>query len=431
MLFINTLKAPFITHMIGSTTKSFANIVMAGEMIENAIRGGKIEVRETIRRPAPRKKDSEVNNASTYNKGYSKAVTINQPKVVTAGQQGSTRQESSPRQNADKIQFTPIPMTYKELYNTLLEERIVSPYYLQPMQPPYPKWYDSNAQCNYHTGATGRSIENCIAFKRVVERLLKLGVVKLEDMPSTANPLPNHGDNGVNVIGEDLKRKTKGDISKVNTLMRIIWREMARRGLIKSSFEERNKEPRNYCEFHKVDGHEIQDCAEFRALIQSLMDNKELEFYEEGSEGGNIHTTKGELTNQKVNYPRVIISRPRNTEGGAQIAPKVIIQKPVSFPYKNNKVVPWNYKYNIMTPKVVITASTSKEVQREGFYMRNGRRYDSVNIITEPVKSKDVPVELKKEFDTLINVPVKEEKAKEFLKFLKHSEYSVAEQLRK
>ena len=42
MLFINTLKVPFIIHMIGSTTKSFVDIVMAGEMIENAIRGGKI-----------------------------------------------------------------------------------------------------------------------------------------------------------------------------------------------------------------------------------------------------------------------------------------------------------------------------------------------------------------------------------------------------
>ncbi|KAA3484368.1 hypothetical protein EPI10_006454 [Gossypium australe] len=214
MLFINTLKAPFITHMIGSTTKSFADIVMAGEMIENAIRGGKIEAGETTKRSAPRKKDNEVNNTSTY-KGNSKTVTINQPKVVTTGQQGSTRQESSLRQNADKIQFTPIPMTYKELYNTLLEERIVSPYYLQPMQPPYPKWYDSNAQCDYHAGATGHSIENCTAFKRVVERLLKLGVVKLEDMPSAANPLPNHGDNGVNAIGEDLIRKTKGDILEV------------------------------------------------------------------------------------------------------------------------------------------------------------------------------------------------------------------------
>ncbi|KAA3484369.1 hypothetical protein EPI10_006455 [Gossypium australe] len=161
------------------------------------------------------------------------------------------------------------------------------------------------------------------------------------------------------------------------------------------------------------------------------MDNKELEFYEEGSEGGNIHTTEGELTNQKVNYPRVIISRPRNTEGGTQITPKVIIQRPVSFLYKDNKVVPWNYNCNITTPKVIITTSTSKEVQREGFYTQNGKRYDSVNIKTEPAKAKDVPIELEEGLDNLVNVPMKKKEAKEFLKFLKHSEYSVVKQLHK
>ncbi|KAA3462090.1 hypothetical protein EPI10_028612 [Gossypium australe] len=40
MLFINTLKAPFINHMFGSATKSFSNIVMSGEMIENMVRSG-------------------------------------------------------------------------------------------------------------------------------------------------------------------------------------------------------------------------------------------------------------------------------------------------------------------------------------------------------------------------------------------------------
>ncbi|KAA3485343.1 dynactin subunit 1-like [Gossypium australe] len=43
MLIINTLKAPFITHMLGSATKSFSDIVMTGEMIENTIKSGKIE----------------------------------------------------------------------------------------------------------------------------------------------------------------------------------------------------------------------------------------------------------------------------------------------------------------------------------------------------------------------------------------------------
>ncbi|XP_016704158.1 uncharacterized protein [Gossypium hirsutum] len=42
MLLINTLKAPFITHMLGSATKSFSDIVMTGEMIENAVRSDKI-----------------------------------------------------------------------------------------------------------------------------------------------------------------------------------------------------------------------------------------------------------------------------------------------------------------------------------------------------------------------------------------------------
>ncbi|KAA3472706.1 dynactin subunit 1-like [Gossypium australe] len=56
MLFINTLKAPFINHMLGSATKSFLDIVMSREMIENAVRSGKIEARKNTRRSAPRKK---------------------------------------------------------------------------------------------------------------------------------------------------------------------------------------------------------------------------------------------------------------------------------------------------------------------------------------------------------------------------------------
>ncbi|KAG8483631.1 hypothetical protein CXB51_022417 [Gossypium anomalum] len=42
-LFINTLKAPFIAHMLGSATLSFSDIVMSSEMIENAIRSEKID----------------------------------------------------------------------------------------------------------------------------------------------------------------------------------------------------------------------------------------------------------------------------------------------------------------------------------------------------------------------------------------------------
>ncbi|KAA3467285.1 hypothetical protein EPI10_002310 [Gossypium australe] len=250
-----------------STTKSFADIVMAGEMIENAIRGGKIEAGEITKRSALRKKDNEV-----------------------------------------------------------------------------------------------------------VERLIKMGIVKFDDTPSAENPLPNHGHKGINAIGENVVRKI---------------------------------------------------------ILRSLMDNKELEFYEEGSEGGNIYATEGELTKKKVNYPRIIISRPRNTKGGTQVVPKVIIHKPVSFSYKDNKMIPWNYDCNVTIPGGEILASNSKEVQSEGSYTRTGRRYDSRNIRTEPVKSKTLVIERDKGAEALINEPVKGEEVKEFLKFLKHSEYNVVEKLRK
>ncbi|KAA3488575.1 RNA-directed DNA polymerase (Reverse transcriptase), Ribonuclease H-like protein [Gossypium australe] len=87
----------------------------------------------------------------------------------------------------------------RELYPSLFDAHVASPFYLKPMQPPFPKWYDANAQCKYHAGITGHSIENCTAFKKLVERFIKMGIVKFDD-PSgpnvAANPLPSHFDKG-------------------------------------------------------------------------------------------------------------------------------------------------------------------------------------------------------------------------------------------
>ncbi|XP_040940157.1 uncharacterized protein [Gossypium hirsutum] len=139
MLFINTLKSPFINHILGSATKSFSDIVISGEMIENVIRCGKIEEGESAKRSAPRRKENEVNNASVYNKGYSKPVTVSQLRAVTTSHQGSARQYSNPMPNMEKVQFTSIPMTYRELYQNLFDAHVVSPFYLKPKQPPFTK----------------------------------------------------------------------------------------------------------------------------------------------------------------------------------------------------------------------------------------------------------------------------------------------------
>ncbi|XP_017633128.1 uncharacterized protein LOC108475651 [Gossypium arboreum] len=80
MLFINTLKALLITHKLGSATKSLSDIVMTSEMIENTIRSGKIDARESAKRSTSKRNENEVNNMS---KGYYKSVTVGQPNIVT------------------------------------------------------------------------------------------------------------------------------------------------------------------------------------------------------------------------------------------------------------------------------------------------------------------------------------------------------------
>ncbi|XP_016681218.1 uncharacterized protein [Gossypium hirsutum] len=388
-------------------------------MIENAIRSGKNDAGESNRRSTLKRKENEVNNASIYSKGYSKSVTVSQPGKVAANQQSSSRQEVGTRRNSERPQFTLIPMSYRELYRNLFDAHVVSPFYLKPLQPPYPKWYDANAQCDYHAGTTGHSIENCTAFKKLVERLIGMGVVKFDDSTKAENPLPNHTDDGVNMMGED--RRIKADIANVKTPLRWVWKEMVKKGLIVSegSCEKRG----NYYEFHHEMGNEIQECTEFRAMIQGMMVNREMEFCEGVQEENHVCASELALGVPKANHPVVIISRPQNSEVGARITPKVIIQKPAVFAYKDNMRVPWNYDYNVtISGKEDII---SKEDQDEG------RHYEQMEAREGPIREEASVGKRKNavEPELLVNEVMKEEEAREFLKLLKHSEYSVVEQL--
>ncbi|XP_016675406.1 uncharacterized protein [Gossypium hirsutum] len=333
-------------------------------------------------------------------------------------------------------------MSYKELYQSLFDAHVVSPFYLKPLQPPFLKWYDTNAQCEYHAGITGHSIENCMTFKKLVEKLIEMGVIKFDDPPGpnvAGNSLPDHANKGVNAIVESGSKRIKMDISEVKTPLKRVWEKMVEGGLVTRHPKERPKEARRYCGFHADEGHDIQECNEFRSLVQNLMDNKEMEFYEEtrGSEEEEVYATEKGTTEgvQRVNHPVVIISRPRINEARVQLAPRVIIQKPISFPYKDSKKVHWNYDCNVTIPGGESPVNASQENQDVGFYISSGRRYDPANTKNEIVKEKAPIVEQRKEktvrFKSLVNEPVTENEAREFLKFLKHSEYSVIEQLRK
>ncbi|XP_016670098.1 uncharacterized protein [Gossypium hirsutum] len=224
-------------------------------------------------------------------------------------------------------------------------------------------------------------IENCLS---LVERLVDVRVVKFDDALRVGNLLPNHTDNKVNAITDSEEKKIKLDVAEVGTLMREVLKKMMERGLIIRDFGSKSREVGNYCKFQRDENHEIETCDEFRALVQGLMDNKELEFFEFAEEEDVCTSEKGLIERvYDSNHPM------------------------------DSKRVPWSYNCNV----------TSSE---------EGSLVNTQDTKAEPVKGKSLMFEQEEErAKLLVNEPVTEDEAKEFLRFLKHSEYSVLEQLHK
>ncbi|XP_016675321.1 uncharacterized protein [Gossypium hirsutum] len=210
-----------------------------------------------------------------------------------------------------------------------------------------------------------------------------MGIVKFKD-PSrpnvVGNLLPNHSDKGVNAITESRGRRIKADEAKVKTPLKWVWKQMIDRGLITQDSEEKPRGVKKYCEFHVKESHDIQECTEFRTTAQNLMDNKEMEFYEK---------IKG------------------------------------SEEWEDSKRVSWNYDCNVTIPGEENLVKALEEGQNMGFYTHSGKRYDPAKSRAEPVKGKALAIEQEKEktvrVESPINEPVTKKEAREFLKFLKHS----------
>jgi len=131
---------------------------------------------------------------------YSAPFTLNNAYQPNAGGQNSNQAQNQgygQRGNLGEriVNFTPILITYTELLLDLLKNSLVVVCPVKPLQPPYPRSYDANAQYGYHAGAVGHSIENCRAFKTKVQSLINAGWITFQDQkPSLeTNPLSIHG----------------------------------------------------------------------------------------------------------------------------------------------------------------------------------------------------------------------------------------------
>ena len=113
---------------------------------------------------------------------------------------------SRPRLVQERARPDPILISYIELYPRLVENHPITPICLSPFKPPFPKWYDENAQCSYHDGNKGHSTKNCMTLNYKVQELIKAGKVGFEDTDApnvTSNLLPNHIGPKINAISEE------------------------------------------------------------------------------------------------------------------------------------------------------------------------------------------------------------------------------------
>ena len=160
-------------------------------------------------------------------------VVITQP----MGQSGNNvRNLKGVRPQQERLQFDPIPMTYTKLYPKLIQCDLLESVSIQPIRPPYPRWYKENASCDYHSGNRGHSLENYTTLKWRVNDFIKTRALTFEDenVPNVnGNPLPNHQGPKINAVEDGQETRIKRDVKDVNMPMGLVFEALVKVGRLR------------------------------------------------------------------------------------------------------------------------------------------------------------------------------------------------------
>ncbi|KAL4277859.1 hypothetical protein GQ457_03G015420 [Hibiscus cannabinus] len=382
LLFVNTLKDDFYDRMPDHATKPFSYMVLTRELIQATIKSGRIRGGNGSQKFS-KKRDNEINTTNSYTTGRSAGIIVGQPNHM-----------------------------YEELFPKLVESCLVVPRYIAPIQPPYPPWFNPNVKCDYHAGNPGHHINDCTAFKYVVEQLLKTGMLSFEAPEN--NHMPNH--KGVNIVIEGSDMRVKESLADVTAPLKWVWERLVENGILNTGHVANMTD--DFCEYQQSEGHEIQECQEFRRLIQAMMDNKELDFFSKGRDYEVQDVCVIDDTPTPGNFaglkPLIIKMGPKGTEDIVVATSALVIKAPAPFPYKDSKHVPWKYECETVRPQ-----KAEENVNEVGNFTRSGRCY-STQPHTKNQKEKahngGQDKNLDDEPESEYHEPVKEAEAKEFLK---------------
>ena len=149
---------------------------------------------------------------------------------------------------------------------------------IPPIRPSYPRWYNENASCDYHSGNKGHSLKDCTALKWRVSEFIKRGELTFEDkdFPNVnGNPLPNHGGPKVKAVESSHKMQVKRDVRDVCMPMGLVYEALVKAGRLKGGQGKEQKEKdqeKCLCQYHgRTMDHSIQECPKFLTLVQEMM----------------------------------------------------------------------------------------------------------------------------------------------------------------
>ncbi|XP_019430352.1 PREDICTED: uncharacterized protein LOC109337762 [Lupinus angustifolius] len=268
-------------------------------------------------------------------------------------------------------------------------------------------WFNSNVTCEYHFGVIGHSIEHCRALKHKVQSLINAKQLHFKPIVPDVdrNPLPNHGNQGVNVVDEARGSAFVWEADEIRTPIRVIFQEMCKRGMVERLVEDEDSAS---CQLHGEVGHTLEECPEFKLLLKKMIDMRLITI----ERGPSYQTLHPQITRWVPIISRMEpVLRPAAEE------------RPRPFPYKTHKAI------------------EVTNVVGESRITRSGRVYVPSDVEKALAKDKGkrkvyilVEDELEANLNDLLHKhgdkgEVSNEEAYEFLKFIKQSEYRVVDQL--
>ncbi|XP_019430121.1 PREDICTED: uncharacterized protein LOC109337570, partial [Lupinus angustifolius] len=257
----------------------------------------------------------------------------------------------------------------------------------------------------------GHLVEDCRAFKFKVQDLINAKRIDFrETRPNIiGNPLPNHENQEVNAIEARDDVAIIDKVEDVKMPMGFIFREICRQGLVEVITSETHSNETESCEMHGCVGHSLEDCQDFRALLQKMMDLKLIAI------GGCSPC------------PEINVIKKGQEETHME---SVITSEGSPFPYESDKAVPWIYKEEpTMNPSMVTNIARSSRITRTGHI------YVPPEVERGPsgiAKGKEKVLEhIEEDIEVALPEGISNDEACEFLKFIKQSEYRVVDQLNK